>query len=1662
MNNQTMNTLADTTSHSNVALTLRTACLMLSTLTAITASAATNIIGGADGTFETDLTGFVVTGDVNQVPNLGIVQPTEGAQALLLTTEPDAGSAPGDATVSTLLIENFTIDAAYATLRVNYNYLTDEPGPSYANDTFEVRLILVTAGGEEQLLASDTFDQFTDAPWTGYDKQTGFRSMVADVLPHAGTGDQLTLSMQITDVGDGRRNSAVLLDDLRLVEPGVPEASVQAYYAINPGDTILFDATNSTDDVSISTYDWDFGNGFIGFGPNVAMDQYTMEGIFQGTLTVTDGDGNTDTAHFTVVAGDPNTAPIITSVPVTAATENIPYQYQVTVADAEAQFGDTATFALTTAPTGMTIDAGTGLIGWTPDATADKRSDVTVEVTDSMGLTDTQSFAVAIGPEYYVATISDDSRLYTARSLGGGAWDPLQFIEDLGNLSRGIAIADFNADDDFDIVTGYGANPTMHLFYYEREGSGFETPVYLGPVGMSGTSAGTYPEDMAAEDFNNDGNIDLIVNGDSAFTWYLENTGALVTEPENFFASDFETGTEGWGGQQTRTAFERVDTTASSGTWSTRVYATGTPTSLSIDINPSNWFLSRGSTVRFDYRIPPGVPAGMLFQVSGFGWVWLGGAPAGDRGTFPEVPNPVALIDDDTWRTVEFDLYQLIRELWPTASQVTEFEWWTNNNGAAGDEFWFDDFRITRPRMTSGFDITLLPSAGGNSRGTDAADANGDGNMDFARGRTSSGYIYLYTGDGTGNLTPSATQVADPGSDPYGVLLKDFDNDGIPDLIGNSSSSGNPSFFKGNGDGTFQGGVYVASLDTNNFTSLSALDFDGDGNIDVVAATYTSRQLWYYPGNGDGTFGTRTLIGSTTSPAANILAVAAPAGRALGQPFANATQDQTSINEGELVNFDATGSYDNGSIVSYEWDFGDGNTATGPTVSYDFPTEGDFTVVLTVTDDDGLTDRFGLNVVVFGDAPIAVPGNYAKNENDALLGRWEVDLDGSASTDSDTTLVNYQWDVDDSDGVGVDLTGAMPVAVYTAPGVYTITLTVTDEVGLTGTATGTVTITAGGVPVAAFAGPTTLDETNASLTDWTGWYSAAGSTDAEGISTYSVDWDDGTPPSVLAPLADNFEDGNFTANPTWNAFGGTWSVIGGEVAQTNLGSAWRFLQDLNRSYVDFEVELDFMGVDTGTNDGYMGIVFRNANTAGSTNSLLMYSRNSWDFWRFYDWRTGTTLQDGGTGWDEGIWYHLRMRVVGDTMELYVTPEGGVEALQIQTTRAGFPSGGIGILANAQNLRYDNIKITPLDENWSVSGETLADFVHSFDTLGSFDATLTVTDHAGQSGTETITTTTEQGAPPVVDAGGPYVLGETDAYDGRWDFVASGSATDDTNVERYTIDFGDGTSYTTSTADGSRASYFAVGTDLYGYDTAGANLQRIVVTEDATDIEIINLANNAVIASTTLNRYQTWNNVTPGDGVFYKVKATKPVLAYFTDLANHSAFVPSLDGTPVGSEFIFYYDVNQGFYVYAVEDSLVTFYNTSDAVVRTLTVRAGEYRSVAGLSGAVHRVVATGRVAMQTTGANGYTTVPSSNGDGVGDLFYFATQTGTTGAFAVFAHAAADVEVFDMDSGTSLYTRSMAGPARATTRTASAHGGCVWKARPTWRSGPVIPRAAVRS
>jgi chitodextrinase len=82
------------------------------------------------------------------------------------------------------------------------------------------------------------------------------------------------------------------------------------------------------------------------------------------------------------------------------------------------------------------------------------------------------------------------------------------------------------------------------------------------------------------------------------------------------------------------------------------------------------------------------------------------------------------------------------------------------------------------------------------------------------------------------------------------------------------------------------------------------------------------------------------------------------------RPTADAGFDQIAI-VGESVYFNGDGSYDvDGTIVTYEWDFGDTNTGSGVFPSHQYNIDGIYTVILTVTDDDSATGSDTVTITV--------------------------------------------------------------------------------------------------------------------------------------------------------------------------------------------------------------------------------------------------------------------------------------------------------------------------------------------------------------------------------------------------------------------------------------------------------------------------------------------------------------------------------------------------------------------------------------------------------------------------------------------------------------------------------------------------------------------------
>ena len=155
------------------------------------------------------------------------------------------------------------------------------------------------------------------------------------------------------------------------------------------------------------------------------------------------------------------------------------------------------------------------------------------------------------------------------------------------------------------------------------------------------------------------------------------------------------------------------------------------------------------------------------------------------------------------------------------------------------------------------------------------------------------------------------------------------------------------------------------------------------------------------------------------------------------------------------VQLSSAGSGDSdGDIIAYDWDFGDGNVSTAANPQHTYQV-GNYTATLTVTDEVGGTHTdttiITATEVLSNEAPVAiVSSDWIAGEAVAPL---LVEFDGSTSYDNNGQIVSHAWDFGD----GNTGTGDTVKHTYDS-GTYTTTLTVTDDEGMTDSATIIITV----------------------------------------------------------------------------------------------------------------------------------------------------------------------------------------------------------------------------------------------------------------------------------------------------------------------------------------------------------------------------------------------------------------------------------------------------------------------------------------------------------------------------------------------------------------------------------------------------------------------------
>ncbi|MCP4782851.1 MAG: tandem-95 repeat protein, partial [Fuerstiella sp.] len=277
-------------------------------------------------------------------------------------------------------------------------------------DSLTAALVAGPANGALTLNSDGSFTYTPDANFSGSDS---FTYKANDATTDSNVA---TVNLTITPTNDA------------------PVADAQS---ITTGEDSAIAVTLTGSDVDLDSLTFNIVGGgasngtLTGTAPNLT---YTPGADFNGSdsfsFTVNDGSVTSPAAVVSITVTAVNDAPGITSTAITTATEDSLYSHDVDASDIDV--GDTLSFSLDSAPNGMTIDSGTGVIQWTPDNSYVGTHSVTVRVKDVLFATDTQSFDITVANVNDAPTITSFA-VTTATEDTSYSYDVVADDPDLGD-----------------------------------------------------------------------------------------------------------------------------------------------------------------------------------------------------------------------------------------------------------------------------------------------------------------------------------------------------------------------------------------------------------------------------------------------------------------------------------------------------------------------------------------------------------------------------------------------------------------------------------------------------------------------------------------------------------------------------------------------------------------------------------------------------------------------------------------------------------------------------------------------------------------------------------------------------------------------------------------------------------------------------------------------------------------------------------------------------------------------------------------------------------------------------------------------------------------------------------------------------------------------------
>ena len=411
--------------------------------------------------------------------NLNNVNLSRNANNLIVTPAPVSYTGPAS---FTLRIED--PDGFWDQQSISLSFIISVNNPPQITST-PVTEDTVGVPYQYQVVATDpdpgdtlTFS-FTNAPgFLSINSGTGLisgNSSVSDTGNHS-------VGVQVADQHGASDTQNYNLTVIQLPQP--PVVSNIPNQTIAEGDTFLtisLDNYVTDPDHPDDQISWSFnGNSQLNVSINsnrvatIGIPHPDWNGSEQITFIATDPTSlsHSDDATFTVTPlNDP---PLITSAPITGATQGNIYQYQVTATDPDSN--DVLTFSLTTSPGFLSINTQSGLITGTPAASDTGLHNVSLRVEDLAGSSDTQSYALNVlfsNSPPIVSNIPDqiiqEGEDFTPISLD-------QFVQDPEDPDTSIS---WTYQGNSDLIINIGSNRVAAVAAPDSNWNGSETVVFI-------------------------------------------------------------------------------------------------------------------------------------------------------------------------------------------------------------------------------------------------------------------------------------------------------------------------------------------------------------------------------------------------------------------------------------------------------------------------------------------------------------------------------------------------------------------------------------------------------------------------------------------------------------------------------------------------------------------------------------------------------------------------------------------------------------------------------------------------------------------------------------------------------------------------------------------------------------------------------------------------------------------------------------------------------------------------------------------------------------------------------------------------------------------------------------------------------------------------------